>query len=279
MKTIKDYIGKKFLYVTHPETVYTVQECIQDLVKISWDGGDVHYGLSEVMRLFAEGACEFIESPKLKINILPTDNPSRLFLSDYGKELNLSGYPLRNYTTGQHIYITSSEKIVLDDYGLGFAHGIKGTGRGHFVFKQDGTNVGKINALCADARKIVLTTNQELIDKGIQPINDDFLFWFVNNPSCEEVDFLRCPIEGLYTLITQDETDHLLSTLANKKRLMEDVANNEPTLTSEEFFRKKLKEINPSQSVITLSREMITAEQGMMWAKEYSDYINKQEKR
>ena len=56
---------------------------------------------------------------------------------------------------------------------------------------------------------------------------------------------------------------------------MEDVANNEPTLTSEEFFRKKLKEINPSQSVITLSREMITAEQGMMWAKEYSDYINK----
>ena len=78
MKTIKDYIGKKFLYVTHPETVYTVQGCTEDLVKISWDGGDVHYGLSEVMRLFAEGAWEFIESPKLKINILPTDNPSRL---------------------------------------------------------------------------------------------------------------------------------------------------------------------------------------------------------
>ncbi len=30
------------------------------------------------------------------IHILPTDKPSRLYLSDYGKELNLSGYPLRN---------------------------------------------------------------------------------------------------------------------------------------------------------------------------------------
>ena len=143
MKTIKDYIGKTFIYIENPNTVYTVQECVEDLVKISWDGRYVYYGLSEVMRLFAEGSWEFIETPKLKINI------------------------------------------------------------------------------------------------------------------------------------PQDETDHLLSTLANKKRLMEDVANNEPTLTSEEFFRKKLKEINPSQSVITLSREMITAEQGMMWAKEYSDYINK----
>ena len=53
----------------------------------------------------------------------------------------------------------------------------------------------------------------------------------------------------------------------------------ETTLTSEDFFRKKLKELNPFQSVITLSKELITAEQGMMWAKEYSDYINKQFKK
>jgi hypothetical protein len=45
------------------------------------------------------------------IHVLPTDKPSRLYLSNYGKELNLSGYPLRNYTTGQHIYITNSEEI------------------------------------------------------------------------------------------------------------------------------------------------------------------------
>jgi len=77
MKTIKDYIGKKFIYIELPNTVYTVQECVEDLVKISWDGRYVYYGLSEVMRLFAEGIWEFIETPKLKINI-PQDETDHL---------------------------------------------------------------------------------------------------------------------------------------------------------------------------------------------------------
>jgi hypothetical protein len=37
-------------------------------------------------------------------------------------------------------------------------------------------------------RKIILTTDQDLIKDGIQPINDEFLEWFVKNPSCEEVE-------------------------------------------------------------------------------------------
>ena len=77
MKTIKDYIGKTFIYIELPNTVYTVQECVEDLVKISWDGRYVYYGLSEVMRLFAEGVWEFIESPKLNINI-PQDETDHL---------------------------------------------------------------------------------------------------------------------------------------------------------------------------------------------------------
>ena len=36
-------------------------------------------------------------------------------------------------------------------------------------------------------KKIILTTDQELIKNGIQPIPDEFLEWFVKNPSCEEV--------------------------------------------------------------------------------------------
>jgi len=35
--------------------------------------------------------------------------------------------------------------------------------------------------------KIILTTNKLLIKDGVQAIDDEFLEWFVQNPSCEEV--------------------------------------------------------------------------------------------
>ena len=35
---------------------------------------------------------------------------------------------------------------------------------------------------------IILTTDQDLIADGIQSIDDEFLEWFVKNPSCEYVD-------------------------------------------------------------------------------------------
>lgn len=41
------------------------------------------------------------------------------------------------------------------------------------------------------------------------------------------------------------------------------------TKTAEEFFRKKIKELQPFREVITLANEMITAEQGMRWAHEF----------
>jgi hypothetical protein len=37
-------------------------------------------------------------------------------------------------------------------------------------------------------RKIILTTDQDLIKDGVQPIDDEFLQWFVKNPSCESVE-------------------------------------------------------------------------------------------
>ena len=38
------------------------------------------------------------------------------------------------------------------------------------------------------AYKVILTTHNLLIKDGIQAIDDEFLEWFVQNPSCEEVD-------------------------------------------------------------------------------------------
>ena len=39
-----------------------------------------------------------------------------------------------------------------------------------------------------NCKKIILTTDQDLINDGVQAIDDEFLEWFVNNPSCEEVE-------------------------------------------------------------------------------------------
>jgi hypothetical protein len=35
---------------------------------------------------------------------------------------------------------------------------------------------------------IILTTDQDLIKDGVQAIDDEFLEWFVKNPSCEKVE-------------------------------------------------------------------------------------------
>jgi hypothetical protein len=39
-----------------------------------------------------------------------------------------------------------------------------------------------------NAKKIILTTDQDLIKDGVQAIPDEFLEWFVKNPSCERVE-------------------------------------------------------------------------------------------
>jgi hypothetical protein len=119
------------------------------------------------------------------IHVLPTNKPSLLFVDNDDKKLRLYKAPNSKYA--DNIYITNDEEIKEGDYGLGFALGIKGVGRGLYVFKQDGTNIGKLNAICNDSKKIILTTDQDLIADGVQAIDDEFLEWFVNNPSCEEV--------------------------------------------------------------------------------------------
>ena len=42
-----------------------------------------------------------------------------------------------------------------------------------------------------DLKKIILTTDQELINDGVQAIDDEFLEWFVKNPNCEEVEVVE----------------------------------------------------------------------------------------
>jgi hypothetical protein len=49
-----------------------------------------------------------------------------------------------------------------------------------------------------NCKKIILTTDQDLIKDGVQEINDEFLEWFVKNPSCEEVKVVDVRSLGVY---------------------------------------------------------------------------------
>jgi hypothetical protein len=54
-------------------------------------------------------------------------------------------------------------------------------------------------------KKIILTTDQNLIKNGLQAIDNKFLEWFVKNPSCEEV-----KVEG-HIYKGQDETEYKIT--------------------------------------------------------------------
>jgi hypothetical protein len=110
------------------------------------------------------------------IHLIPTDKPSRLHLGNSG--LVLCDFKFgKNTINGQNIYITSDEEIKEGDWVYHYAS--------HKMFKYDG------NGLCVEVEKIILTTDQDLIKNGVQAIDDEFLEWFVKNPSCEEVEVER----------------------------------------------------------------------------------------
>ena len=105
------------------------------------------------------------------IFLLPTDKPSRLY--EFGGEYHLQIKSQENFRS-QHIYITSEKEIKEGDWVLNTNTNsiAKYTGHGSMDWWV----------------KIILTTDPDLIKDGIQAIDDEFLEWFIKNPSCEEVD-------------------------------------------------------------------------------------------
>jgi hypothetical protein len=114
------------------------------------------------------------------IHILLTDKPSRLH--EFGDIWFNHKEPtecFRNY----NIYITSDEEIKEGEYGIDI--------RDSKVFKCERTlsnhyEFGVLQFQKSYCKKIILTTDKNL--DGVQAIDDEFLEWFVKNPSCEEVE-------------------------------------------------------------------------------------------
>jgi hypothetical protein len=121
------------------------------------------------------------------IHVIPTDKPSRVFNTNKGEYHFREHYvPDTIQTCKNHnIYITSDEEIK-EDYVFAYGVVIK-------VMMFDTETLYFVNGTKAkreDCKKIILTTDQDLINDGVQPIDDEFLEWFVKNPSCESVEVL-----------------------------------------------------------------------------------------
>ena len=110
------------------------------------------------------------DSKMKNIYLIPTHKPSRLRYN-LSNVLVLTKESYKDYSKldNIHIYITSNEPI-----------------KEGWSYDRMMRTVNKIDNVYSS--KIILTTDQDLIKDGVQAIDDEFLEWFVNNPSCECVD-------------------------------------------------------------------------------------------
>jgi hypothetical protein len=114
------------------------------------------------------------------IHVLSTDKPSRLIIySTLLNEFRLLDAPIDDWKHKRNIYITSDEEISRDTKPC-------------WCLDDKDNSVNYYQ--CAlplhnyiGYKKIILTTDQDLIADGVQAIDDEFLEWFVKNPSFEEI--------------------------------------------------------------------------------------------
>jgi len=120
------------------------------------------------------------------IHVLKTSKPSRLYFDVVTKELHLQKRLSLNATSfpieKRNIYITNDEETLSNngDYYLGYPNY-----NTIHKWNMEGMHENKQVWI----KKIILTTDQDLIKDGVKAIDDEFLEWFVKNPSCEKVEF------------------------------------------------------------------------------------------
>lgn len=97
------------------------------------------------------------------VYLVQTNKPSRLQLQKVTKELLLYKDSVKEdaYTQPIDMFIISDEELKDED---------------------------KYSHYRIDCKKIILTTNKDLIEEGVQDIPYEFLKWFIKNPTCENIE-------------------------------------------------------------------------------------------
>ena len=129
-----------------------------------------------------------------KLHVLSTQNESRLYYNSQERIYQLCEFPKyhTDIKSTHNLYITSDEKIKQGDYGLSKLNEIINFHNGYDYRYY---------------KKIILTTDQDLIKDGVQKIDDEFLEWFVSkaNDSGKPIDIVE--VEG-HIYKGQDETEY-----------------------------------------------------------------------
>ena len=115
------------------------------------------------------------------IHVLPTDKPSRLYYNNNDEELQFcevfrKSTPLKE---NKNIYITSDEEIKKGDWYIA----------DNKVYRASVDHMPELYTY--SCKKIILTTNDQLIKDGVQAIDEEFLKWVVKNPSCDLLELLK----------------------------------------------------------------------------------------
>lgn len=125
------------------------------------------------------------------LHLLPTGKASRLF--DDGMELYIGKleYRKKHPVTNYNFYVTNDDEI-----------------NDCWVFNSQRNEVyfckgwyGKQSI----SKKIILTTDVDLIKDGVQSIDDNELEWLVKNPNCEEVKVIKHLVWQEYKIIIPKE--------------------------------------------------------------------------
>jgi len=215
------------------------------------------------------------------IHVLPTEKPSRLlkfanhFIFD--KETEVA------YKRNQHIYITSDEEIKEGDWA--YCPVLKKPVficlESILMLKNLGTDSnGNPEYKKEWLKKIILTTDSKLIDSGVQAISDEFLEWFVKNPSCEFVsvqkrysDFTVEPFIGYKIIIPQEEPKQETRVFGTKddKSFWSDKPKQETPEEAAEKYANDWEEIYPeldSEDITPIAVSKIDFIAGAKWQAE-----------
>jgi hypothetical protein len=125
------------------------------------------------------------------IHLIATDKPSKLRIGNNGNlviGLMQNSIQSKNDSyTNQHVYITVDDTIKIGDREI-----IDNQSR-LLKFTKNETRIGK---------KVILSDDPKLIQSGVQEIDEDFLEWLVQNPSCDSVKIDLVPINEFGSEIT-----------------------------------------------------------------------------
>jgi hypothetical protein len=129
--------------------------------------------------------------------LIPSNAISRLYLWEDVLKIDNSGLPLG--LLYRNIYITTDveikeESLTKEIYVIDIQNKnigkltcknrfFKGSCKLIEIEWKNKQNIWNYNHI----REIILTDNKDLINDGVQAIDNEFLEWFVKNPSCEEI--------------------------------------------------------------------------------------------